>query len=218
MAATPWARSSDARWIGHYETLKREASSAQPDLLLIGDSIFGRWPARLTRAAFPGRVVFNIGVDGDRTGNVLWRLAHGDLPPRMSPRDIVLLIGTNNMGSNGADETPMVIAGGIAAIVGVLAARFPPSRIVVMGILPRGPRDDIRRPILARANALIAACADGDAIRFVDAGEKFLAPDGTIPRGLLRDGVHPTARGYALIAQSLYPVLDGTPRSPLQAP
>ena len=54
----------------------------------------------------------DLGIGGDRTQHVLWRLENGNIDG-ISPKLAVLMIGTNNCGSN----TPEEIAEGVEAIV-----------------------------------------------------------------------------------------------------
>ena len=39
--------------------------------------------------------------------------------------------------------------------------------------------------------------ADGNIV-FVDLTERWLGPDGFVPKALMADGIHPTAEGYAI--------------------
>jgi lysophospholipase L1-like esterase len=40
-------------------------------------------------------------------------------------------------------------------------------------------------------------------ITFLDIGRQFLGPDGSIPRELMGDFLHPTEKGYAIWAAAL---------------
>jgi hypothetical protein len=66
------------------------------DFLLIGDSLVEMWPQEAWTASFPDTTVLNLGVGGDTTQNVLWRLSKMPLT-RIQPRRVALLIGTNNL-------------------------------------------------------------------------------------------------------------------------
>jgi lysophospholipase L1-like esterase len=189
-------------WIAHYQALRVEASAAQPDLLLVGDSIFGRWPEPLRNRAFPGLKTFDIGVDGDRTDDVLYRMQYGNLPAK-APRYVAVLIGTNNIGEK--EMSAEEIAGGIAAVVTYLRETLPQSRIVLFGILPRGDESAgiDKRLMLQRANALVARCGDGQSVVYTDVRGEFLAPDGSIPASLMPDQLHPSERGYSILADAI---------------
>ena len=100
----------------------------QPEIVMLGDSITHFWGGepvggRRTGADewdrfFAGRRVVNLGYGWDRTENVLWRLTHGEFDG-VSPKVVVVMIGTNNIDLNTPDE----IAAGITAICAELHRR-----------------------------------------------------------------------------------------------
>ena len=73
-----------------------------------------------------------MGFGWDRIENVLWRIYHGELDS-ISPKQIVLMIGTNNLQSNTNDE----IARGLQFLMTAIRAKQPKPAILLMGILPR---------------------------------------------------------------------------------
>ena len=44
-------------------------------------------------------------------------------------------------------------------------------------------------------------------IKFVDINAKFLGPDGTLSKEIMPDLLHPNAKGYAIWADALVPLL-----------
>ena len=64
-------------------------------MLLVGDSITIQW-GESWKKHFPDLKAVNIGIGGDKTQNVLWRLDHGGVEG-LQPKAIVLMIGNNNM-------------------------------------------------------------------------------------------------------------------------
>lgn len=113
---------------------QQKNAPTDPDILILGDSLADFWGATEKRD-FPAKVVFNAGVAGDRTQNVLWRLQQ---PPfnSISPKAVVVLIGTNNLSE---DSTSIcgVIEGVKAVVIDVLS-RFPSAKVFVVPVLPRG--------------------------------------------------------------------------------
>ena len=116
----------------------------QPEIILIGDSITHFWGGdpvggRRTGAEvwdrfFSGRRVVNLGYGWDRTENVLWRLTHGEFD-NVTPRVVVVMIGTNNVTLN----TPEEIGLGITAIcrsISLNAAALSPRPILVSARSP----------------------------------------------------------------------------------
>ncbi len=198
--AVPAPRTSDVSWSEKFERLKSESYKATPDILLVGNSITEFWRDEIKRA-LPGMSILNIGVGGDQTENILWRIENGDLPSR-SPAYIVLLAGTNNT------ENPHLsgddIAQGIAAIVRELRARLPDARVLVISVLPRGEfATEPRRQPLQRANALVAKCADDRAVFYVDVWSKFLEPNGAIRKDLMTPDYLHVGGGYGIIDDAI---------------
>ena len=119
-------------------------------------------------------------------------------------------IGTNNFSGtrNARESTPAEVAEGIQAICDRIRSKSPETRIVLMGVFPRGasPKDGFR-PKIAALNGLLAAFAKEKGMTYLDLGAKMLEPDGTLPREIMRDSVHPTEKGYALWASALKAVL-----------
>ena len=105
----------------------------------------------------------NLGFGWDRTENVLWRLTHGEFEG-VSPKVVVVMIGTNNMDLNTVDE----IAAGITAICDELHRRSPASRILLLGIFPRGRMPDATRAKVSAVNQRIAALDGKNNVVYLD--------------------------------------------------
>src|SRR5216684_6727264 len=111
------------------------------EVLFLGDSITDGWrgPAgqESWKKHFEPLHAANFGIGGDRTQHVLWRLQNGELEG-IHPKLAVLMIGTNN--SNGKDNTAEEIADGITAIVKEIQKRSPSTKVLLLGIFPRGQK------------------------------------------------------------------------------
>ena len=123
----------------------------------------------------------------------------------VSPGVVVLMIGTNNLG---AGQSPTATAEGIGRVVDGIKAVSPGTRILLLGVFPRGfsPADPVRGEI-AQVNAEMALLADGRRVVYRDIGGAFLSPDGSISPAVMADGVHPTAYGYQLWTAAMWPTL-----------
>jgi hypothetical protein len=60
---------------------------------------------------------------------------------------------------------------------------------------------------LKQVNAIIAKLDDGKNIHFLDIGEKFLQPDGSITKEIMPDFLHLSAAGYQIWADAISPKL-----------
>ena len=178
------------------------------DVVMVGDSITHRWE----REGGEGRALFaeirktyrvlNLGIGGDRTQHVLWRLQNGELEGYRA-KMFTVMIGTNNGGRD-----PAGIAAGVKAIVALIRAKHPEAKIVLMPIFPRSAKpDDKIRVANGQINAIIKACADGATVRWLDFNDKFLEPDGTLTKRVMNDLLHPNETGYRIWWENLAPVV-----------
>jgi lysophospholipase L1-like esterase len=174
------------------------------DLLFLGDSITQGWHDNSAWRRFYGpRHAANFGIGGDRTQHVLWRIQNGELE-KIEPRVTVLMIGTNNL----HDDTPDEITQGIQRIVAELRNRLPQTRVLLLGVFPRGREpNETARDRIKTINQKIASLDDGSHVRFLDIGSTFLGPDGTISREIMPDYLHLSERGYRLWAEAMEPTL-----------
>ena len=200
-----------------WTTRHREASALmrarQPDIVMLGDSITHFWggePVGGRRTGveegdrfFAGRTVVNLGYGWDRTENVLWRLENGEFEG-VTPKVVVLMIGTNNITLNTQDE----IAAGVAAICTSIHERSASTRILLLAIFPRGQQPDATRAKVDDVNRLIARLDERDDVTFLDIGAKFLGPDGRISPEVMYDYLHPSAKGYAIWSAAMARTLE----------
>ena len=192
-----------------HQAFVQEARAGGIECLLMGDSITDWWRRAglaVYEANFGGLDCANFGIAGDRTQGVLWRMQNGELDG-YSPKLMMLMIGTNNLsGRNATPNTPAQIAMGIATIVNTFRIRFPEAKVLLLGVFPRGAEPtNAYRESIRQINALIASLDDGEHVRFMDIGERFLQPDGSISVEVMADGLHPTARGYEIWAEAVMP-------------
>ena len=205
-ATEPAARSELGFWMDRHKVLLDRVKPGRAGLLFVGDSITQGWegPGRdVWRRFYTPRDAVNLGIGGDRTQHVLWRLDNGELDG-VKPKAVVVLIGTNNLSTNAPEE----IAEGIKLIIKKLREKLPGTPVLLMGIFPRSlrPEDPFREKLRA-VNAIVAKLADGKNVRYLDIGSKFLEPDGTIARSTMPDGLHLTAKGYRIWADAIEPTL-----------
>jgi lysophospholipase L1-like esterase len=210
----PAARDFPTNWISRHEANVAEAKKGGIDLLFIGDSITDGWRwgnggSKIWPQYYAPRHAANFGIGYDRIQNVLWRVEHGELE-NISPKVVVLLIGTNNTGNedNGQprNTTPQIIEG-ISNLIRQIQLRLPQSKILLLGIFPRGEKNDPIREQVKAVNVGISKLDDGGNVKFLDLGEKFLSPDGTLSRDLFPDLLHPDETGYQIWASAMEPTL-----------
>ncbi|HEY2760400.1 MAG TPA: platelet-activating factor acetylhydrolase IB subunit [Pirellulales bacterium] len=186
-----------------FESINERAKKGDVDLLFIGDSITENWMGRgkdVWSKYYGHRKAMNMGIGGDRTQHVLWRMDHGNIDG-INPKLAVLMIGTNNAHSNNAEE----IAAGIKAILDRLQDKLPQTKVLLLGIFPRGEHDNPERQIVIKASELASKFADNKRVFYLDIGSKFLEPDGSISKEIMPDFTHPSEKGYEIWAEAIEP-------------
>ena len=202
---TPVSRESGA--YARQNLVLERANTSHAQVVLIGDSITEGWEgARDQLQSLVGlRSAANLGVGGDRTQHVLWRLQQAPLMS-INPKVIVLMIGTNNIYDDSADD----IVAGIRAITALMNQQCPNAEILVLDIPPRGDPMDSARAKIAQINAELAQGEWPGHARFVRVGNQFLGADGALDRADLPDLLHFSQKGYAMWAAAIKPELDAS--------
>ena len=190
------------RWMDRHNAMNARVEKGNVDLVFIGDSITQGWEGRgkgVWSKFYGKRNAVNLGIGGDRTQHVIWRLDNGNLKG-IAPKAAVIMIGTNNSGSN----TPEEIAEGVTAIVRQLQAKTPKTKILLLATFPRGASSaDKKRQVNEKSNAIVAKLAADDNVVYLDIGQKFLSDDGSLSREIMPDLLHLSEQGYTIWAESI---------------
>ena len=195
----------DGGWMNRHQSFNERVKKGNVDLLLIGDSITQGWEGAGKEAwakHYDKRNAVNLGIGGDRTQHVLWRLDNGNVEG-ISPKLAVLLIGTNN--SNGTDNTAEEIGAGITAIVKKLREKLPQTKVLILAIFPRDEKPTPRREKNAKASEIASKLADNQNVFYLDIGSKFLTPDGLLTKDIMPDYLHLSPQGYTIWAEAIEP-------------
>lgn len=194
----------DDWWRLRHEQVLSRVRQGAVDLLMIGDSITQGWGGEgrpVWERFYAHRRAVNLGFSSDRTEHVVWRLQHGEIEG-IHPKVAVVMIGTNNTGSR--QDPPEETAAGVQAIVRLLRAKLPETKILLLGIFPRGATaSDFLRLVNESINARLRGFADGQHLFYADLGHLFLDRDGRLKRDLMPDLLHPNERGYQVWAEAM---------------
>ena len=230
-ADQPVPRTDQNSLTAHAQLLEKK-TRGQIDVYFEGDSIVRRWgatdyPEMLANwnQNFSGWNAADFGWGADTTQNILWRLDEGELDG-VHPKVIVLLAGTNNIGSHRtlADPDAAVadVTRGIEAILDEMRGKAPEATIILTAIFPRN--DNMAYlPVIDQVNANLVKLADGRAVRFLNINAELADSTGTLFEGMMnaRDKLHPAVQGYQVWADALKPILTellGPPAAEDHAP
>ena len=201
-------------WMQRHDKINERAKQGDVDLLFIGDSITDGWQGggnEVWKTYYGNRKAMNAGIGGDRTEHVLWRLENGNMDG-LKPKLAVIMIGTNNSGLGRDGNTAEEIGEGITAIVHKVQERSPDTKILILAIFPRGDMSESKREATlaqreknAKASEIASKLADDKTIFYMDIGKHFMNSDGSIPRLVMNDLLHPTFEGYAIWAAAIEP-------------
>ncbi len=201
-------------WQGTHSNYVARAKKGGVNLVFFGDSITQWWPWKDFKARYEPLGAVNFGIGGDRVENLLWRVENGEMEG-IAPKVAVVLIGTNN----DFHRSDIPVAKGVGKVVEAIRSRSPSTKVLVLGIFPRGwnkSQFDYYKPHVARVNAELAKLDNGDTVRFADVGRKLPEPDGSWPRSVSVDGLHLAPEGYRRWAEAMQPILSemmGVPAS-----
>lgn len=165
-------------------------------VIVIGDSIAQLWEDLAT--AFPGETAVNLGMLGDRTQNVLWRL---DAMPlgALHPERVILILGTNNI-----MDKPCAVIAGMDAVIGRLTSAWPKAQIDVVEILPRLAPAIAHEPERQEINAQLRAHFAGRPnVSTLNLDRRMTCDGRPDCRTYRPDQLHPSAEGYRVLAEAL---------------
>lgn len=194
-ATRPW-------WMPRHEQCLAAVTNTPRDIVFLGDSITHNWRSP--------KEVLNLGFGGDRTEHVLWRITEGRELDGYQAKFVSVLIGSNNTGHFPVTEEPPVdTILGVRKVVQTVLAKQTNAIVVLNALFPRGTnamdacrlRNDI-------VNREIRKFTDRKRVFWCDIADRFLEPDGTLPKRLFPDGLHPSAEGYAIWQEELKPYVE----------
>lgn len=172
-----------------------------PRVIFYGDSITDAW-GRLndTGTFFPGKDYINRGISGQTTPQMLVRFQQDVI--RLHPAVVVILAGTNDVAGNTGPSTPEMIEDNYMAMTKL--AQASGIKVVLASITPafRYPWKPAVEPVqeIRALNGWIREfCATG-VCTYLDYYKAMSDANGGMLPGYAKDGVHPTTKGYSVMA------------------
>jgi acyl-CoA thioesterase-1 len=164
------------------------------------DSLPGLLQQKIDQAGLDYTIT-NAGISGDTTAGGLQRI---DLLLHQPVDVFVLELGANDILRGIAPKTS---SKNLQGIVDKVKARFPEAKLLLLGMeLPAW----IPGLVVAEFRAIFKQVATSNNMTLVPF---FLDGVAGIKHLNLQDGIHPTAEGYKIIAERVWPVLKGILKS-----
>lgn len=130
-----------------------------------------------------------------------------DLVFAYHPSAVVVYAGDNDL-APGSSKTPKDVANNVAQFVQGVHAKLPDTWIYVLSIKPSPARWSAWHK-MRDANQLVQDfLRTQNRAQYIDVATPMFQPNGDLPRDLfVRDGLHPSAKCYALWTSIIKPVL-----------
>lgn len=182
----------------------------EPRVVFMGDSITDFWSSRPNTSGgfFPGKPYVNRGISGQTTPQMLLRFRPDVIA--LQPKVVVILAGTNDISGNTGPTTPEIIEGNLASMAEL--ARAHGIRVVLASVLPVSDYEHKsdgtqitqttnRPPAQIKAlNDWLKQYAAANGYTYLDYYTALVDDKGLLKAGLSGDGLHPNAKGYALMS------------------
>jgi lysophospholipase L1-like esterase len=168
-------------------------------VVFMGNSITDAW-ARRFATDFPGKPYVGRGISGQTTPQMLVRFRQDVVD--LKPKVVVILAGINDIAGNTGPSNQEMIADNIRGMTEIAKANG--IRVVLSSVLPA--YDFPWRPGMEPAlkvialNTWIKQYAQQAGVVYLDYHSKMADARGGLPPELATDGVHPTPKGYQIMA------------------
>ncbi|MDT3486970.1 SGNH/GDSL hydrolase family protein [Stenotrophomonas maltophilia] len=176
------------------------AVPGQPRVVFFGDSITEGWGKEGSAGFFPGKGWLNRGISGQTTAQMLVRFSQDVLA--LKPQVVVILAGTNDIAGNTGPSTQGMIEDNLHAMVEL--ARAHGVAVVLASVLPVSEypwMPGIKPAPKVRAlNTALKRYAEAQQLVYLDYYTPMANAAGGLDPQLAEDGVHPTTKGYAVMA------------------
>jgi lysophospholipase L1-like esterase len=177
-------------------------------VVFMGDSITDIWARPEAGGFFPGKPYVGRGIGGQTTPQMLIRFYPDVIA--LQPKVVVILAGTNDLAGNTGPMTVLETENNLAAMAELAQAHG--IRVVLSSVLPVSnygrDRDGnpidmrIKRPPekILELNAWIKKYAAEKKHVYLDYFPATVDDQGLLRKELSEDGLHPNAKGYAVMA------------------
>ena len=193
----------------NYRILNKEYALKNQTVLL-GDSItdfFNWYELFYDFSKISGQAVYNRGISGDTTDRLLERLNENVL--NIEPKNIVLLIGTNDIGR----ELPLSMSvENVSKIIENTKKVCPDINFILQAVYPinRGMRDKFEKRSNEKIDIMnkefIKLSEKYDCV-WLDITDKLKDETGNLKKEYTYDGLHLNINAYKIVAENIIPLL-----------
>ena len=204
----------DWNQLGRYRADNERLKASAPEagrVVFMGDSITDGW--KLAQF-FPDQPYVNRGISGQITSQMLVRMFPDVID--LQPAAMIVLAGTNDIAGNDGPETLTMIEENLQAMTELAQAHG--IKVILSSVMPisdyTSRKQSIKRPPadILKLNAWMKDYAAKAHAVFADYFAAVVDEKGMLREGHSEDGLHPNAKGYALLA----PVAEQAIRRALQ--
>lgn len=191
-----------------------ETKALTGQTVLFGDSIteiFNWYELFYEFSKTSGQAVYNRGISGDTTNRFLERLYDNAL--NIKPKNLVILIGTNDIGNGAPIEYPV---GNIENVIKETNKMCPDTNIILEAVYPVnklmsaaalsavGRRNN---ETILRLNSKLKKIAEKCGCSWLDLTDKLADSNGNLNAEYCYDGLHLNAKGFTIVAENIIPLL-----------
>jgi lysophospholipase L1-like esterase len=194
---------NDWPWLGRYKQADLELGPPVPGeerVVFMGASITERWKFAGPHGFFPGKPYINRGISGQTSPQMLLRFRQDVID--LQPKAVVILIGTNDVAGMTGPITAEQTEENVESMADLATANH--IRVVLCAMLPSSnipwKPDADPAPKIVALNQWFKAYAASKGYVYVAYYPPMKDQQGGLPAALSKDGVHPTAAGYAIMA------------------
>ncbi len=193
----------------NYRILNEEYALKNQTVLL-GDSItdfFNWYELFYDFSKDSGQAVYNRGISGDTTDRLLERLYENVL--NINPKNIVLLIGTNDIGRG----LPLSMSvENVSKIVEMAKKNCPDVNFILQAVYPinRGMRDKFEKRSnekIKLMNKEFIKLSEKYGCVWLDITDKLKDETGNLKKEYTYDGLHLNVSAYKIVAENVIPLL-----------
>ena len=187
--------------IAAFEAEDRATPPPANGVLFVGSSSIRYWDLA---KAFPGRPAIKRGYGGTHVSDCIYNADR--IIVRYQPPLIVFYAGDADVA---AGKTNVQIAADYRALIALIHARLPKTRVIVIGTKP-SPAHWAHLDVIRRANSSVAALAAADdLLEYVDLESALLGAD-ALPRAdyYAENGLNLNERGYAAWTAAVAPAIE----------